>query len=115
MFFSFHPAHDNQVLLKFKAIKTFFFLFFKGSLQFIFLNNKGTTLYLSLALAVNIEHVFISFASDQMYLNNDAVFLSYSFSLSQSLDFEVESQIDLVINSKLCEYYYFFILFLYHD
>lgn len=37
-----------------------------------------------------------------------AFFFSYSFSLDQTLDFEVESQIDLVINSKLCEYYYFF-------
>lgn len=53
--------------------------------------------------------VFICIANAHTYLNNNAVLLSCSFSVDQSLDFEVEAQIDLVINSKLCEYQYFFI------
>lgn len=53
-----------------------------------------------------VVNVFIY--SDQIDLNNKSIFLLYSFSVGQSLDFEVESQIDLIINSKLCEYYYFF-------
>lgn len=53
-----------------------------------------------------VVNVFIY--SDQIDLNNKSIFFLYSFSVGQSLDFEVESQIDLIINSKLCEYYYFF-------